>query len=92
MVISAQADGFFVENPRSKLPPRRLVPAENETVREVVDLLVVLGRAAQTGRITAPEAAALRARWETVKSVTDGFVLSCEAGVFNGPNGEQTRP
>jgi hypothetical protein len=74
--------GCFVPNARPAALPPALVPAENETVREVGDLLAALGRAAQTGRITAQEAAVLRARWETAKSVTEGFVMSCEAGMF----------
>ena len=39
--------------------------------------------AAADNQITAAESKQIRARWEELKSVTEGFVACCEKGNFN---------
>jgi len=39
--------------------------------------------AAADDKITATEAEQIRARWEELKSATEGFVVACESGDFN---------
>ena len=77
------AGGFFIKNPKaSQAHPAFLVPAMNEVVQEFADLLSVMASAASDNQITKPEAQAIRARWEKLKSVTEGFVQCCEEGNF----------
>ena len=44
----------------------------------------MVANAAADNQITKAEAAEIRARWEELKSVTEGFVECCESGNF-GP-------
>jgi hypothetical protein len=81
--ICQRAGGFFILNP-SKIPhPHFLIPATNKIVQEFADLLAVVATAAADNQITAAEAGQIRARWEDLKSVTEGFVASCENGNFD---------
>ena len=58
------------------------MPATNEIVQEFADLLAVIATAAGDNRITKNEAISIRARWEELKAVTEGFVRCCEDGNF----------
>jgi hypothetical protein len=58
------------------------MPATNEIVQEFADLLAVIATAATDNQITRQEAKNIRARWEELKSVTEGFVQCCEEGNF----------
>lgn len=81
--VCERAGGFFVRNPQTGKPDTaQLVPATNEVVQEFADLLSVIASAAADDAISPAEAAAIRARWEDLKSVTEGFVRCCEAGNF----------
>jgi hypothetical protein len=51
-------------------------------VQEFADLLAVIATAAGDNEISAKEAKTIRARWEELKSVTEGFVACCEQGNF----------
>ena len=55
-------------------------------VQEFADLLSVVALAATDNHITPPEARTIRARWEELKSVTEGFVHCCENGNFTPMN------
>jgi transposase len=81
--ICQQAGGYFILNPKTQKPrSAHLMPATNEIVQEFADLLAVIATAAADSKITRPEAGAIRARWEELKSVTEGFVACCEEGNF----------
>jgi hypothetical protein len=81
--ICQQAGGFFIKNPRTTFAqPDFLIPATNQIVQEFADLLAVIASAAGDNHITATEARSIRARWEELKSVTEGFVKCCEEGNF----------
>jgi transposase len=81
--ICQRAGGFFILNPRTnKAHPSFLIPATNEIVQEFADLLSVVATAAADNQITQKEARQIRARWEELKSVTEGFVACCEEGNF----------
>ena len=81
--ICERAGGFFMKNPKAANPhPFFLVPATNEIVQEFADLLAVIATAASDNQITPTEAKRIRARWEKLKSVTEGFVCCCEEGNF----------
>jgi hypothetical protein len=58
------------------------MPATNQIVQEFADLLAVIATAATDNEITKPESKTIRARWEELKSVTEGFVRCCEEGNF----------
>jgi len=82
--ICQRAGGFFILNPKLNKPhPSYLIPATNEIVQEFADLLAVIASAAADNQITQKEAANIRARWEDLKSVTEGFVACCEEGNFS---------
>ncbi|HWQ92060.1 MAG TPA: phage regulatory CII family protein [Clostridia bacterium] len=81
--ICERAGGFFIRNPKLNKPhPSYLIPATNEIVQEFADLLAVIANAAADNAITHKEAEKIRARWEELKSVTEGFVACCEEGNF----------
>ena len=81
--ICQRAGGFFIQNPKSAPHPHFLIPATNQIVQEFADLLQVIAAAAADNNITGAEAKQIRARWEELKSVTEGFVASCEEGNFD---------
>ncbi len=81
--ICQRAGGFFILNPKTNKPhPDYLIPATNEIVQEFADLLSVIAVAAADNHITQKEASTIRARWEELKAVTEGFVTCCEEGNF----------
>lgn len=81
--ICQRAGGFFIKNPKTTHPhPDFLIPATNQIVQEFADLLAVIATAAGDNHITKQEADIIRARWEELKSVTEGFVCCCEEGNF----------
>ena len=81
--ICERAGGFFIKNPKATWPhPIHLMPATNQIVQEFADLLAVIATAATDNQITKQEAKSIRARWEELKSVTEGFVQCCENGNF----------
>ncbi len=82
--ICERAGGFFILNPKTNKPhPDYLIPATNEIVQEFADLLAVIATAAGDNEISAREAKTIRARWEELKTVTEGFVACCEQGNFS---------
>jgi hypothetical protein len=81
--ICQRAGGFFIRNPGHLPHPHFLIPATNQIVQEFADLLAVVASAAADNKITSPEAEQIRARWEELKSATEGFVVACESGDFN---------
>lgn len=91
--ICQRAGGFFILNPKITTPhPDYLIPATNEIVQEFADLLSVIAFAAADNRVTHKEAESIRARWEELKSVTEGFVVCCEEGNFAALKEKQTSP
>jgi hypothetical protein len=81
--ICQRAGGFFILNPKTNRPhPSYLIPATNEIVQEFADLLAVIATAAADNQISQKESQQIRARWEELKSVTEGFVACCEEGNF----------
>lgn len=81
--LCERAGGFFILNPKINKPhPDYLIPATNEVVQEFADLLAVVASAAADNHISPQEAKTIRARWEELKSVTEGFVACCENGNF----------
>src|SRR5258707_263787 len=81
--ICQRAGGFFILNPKTNKPhPSYLIPATNEIVQEFADLLAVIATAAADNQITKKESEQIRARWEELKCVTEGFVACCEEGNF----------
>jgi transposase len=81
--ICQRAGGFFIHNPNNLRHPQVLIPATNRIIQEFADLLAVVAAAAADENITLPEAKQIRRRWEDLKSVTEGFVASCENGNFD---------
>ena len=80
--VCERAGGFFITNPDAKPHPYSLIPATNDIVQEFADMLQVIALAAADQKVTPEEAKSIRARWEELKSVTEGFVRSAEKGAF----------
>jgi len=81
--VCERAGGFFITNPEAGPHPHALIPATNSIVQEFADMLQVIASAAADQKITANEATSIRARWEELKTVTEGFVRSAESGKFD---------
>jgi hypothetical protein len=81
--ICQRASGFFILNPRNTPHPHCLIPAANQIVQEFADLLHAIAAGTADEEITPAEAKQIRARWEELKSVTEGFVACCEEGNFS---------
>jgi len=80
--ICQRSGGFFIKNPDNMPHPHHLIPATNQIVQEFADLLHVIAAATADEKITPTETKEIRARWEELKSVTEGFVAACEKGNF----------
>lgn len=81
--ICQRAGGFFIQNPKNAPHPHYLIPATNQIVQEFADLLHVIATATADDHISSPESKQIRARWEELKTVTEGFVACCEQGNFD---------
>ena len=89
--LCEKSGGFFIKNPKAHWPhPEFLVPATNQIVQEFADMLAAIAIAAGDNHINKQEAKNIRARWEELKQVTEGFVHCCENGNF-GPLREQAK-
>jgi hypothetical protein len=80
--VCERMGGFFISNPAAGPHPNSLIPATNSIVQEFADMLQVIAMAAADQTITDKEAGSIRARWEELKSVTEGFVRAAEEGKF----------
>jgi transposase len=80
--VCERAGGFYIANPEAGTAAHSLMPATNAIVQEFADMLQVIASAAADQKITPDEATAIRARWEELKSVTEGFVCTAERGDF----------
>ncbi len=89
--LCQRAGGFFILNPKNSPHPHYLIPATNQIVQEFADLLQVIAAAAADNQITTAESKQIRARWEELKSVTEGFVTACEEGNFGALKKEAGR-
>ena len=89
--ICQRAGGFFIQNPKDTPHPHFLIPATNQIVQEFADLLHVIANATADDAITQLESRQIRARWEELKTVTEGFVACCEEGNFGPIKNEAAR-
>lgn len=80
--VAEQSGGFFIRNPADLAHPGQLIPLTNDIVQEFADMLATIASSAADNKITPEEAKKIRARWEELKSVTEGFVRACESGNF----------
>jgi len=80
--VCERAGGFFINNPEVAQHAHALIPATNAIVQEFADMLQVIAMAAADQTVSKSEAKTIRARWEELKSVTEGFVHAAEQGEF----------
>lgn len=91
--ICERGGGFFIKNPKANWPhPFQVIPATNQIVQDFADMLGVIAEAAGDSHINAQEAKVIRARWEELKTVTEGFVRCCEEGNFRPLKKELNKP
>ncbi|MCC5024605.1 MAG: hypothetical protein J6386_18220 [Candidatus Synoicihabitans palmerolidicus] len=81
--VAARAGGFFIHNPAAKRSSDELIPSTNQIVQQFADMLGIIATAAADQDIMTKEAARIRAQWEALKRVTEGFVQAAEAGNFS---------
>jgi hypothetical protein len=81
--VAEQAGGFYIRNPENLPPNQPLVPLTNGIVQEFADMLATIAISSSDSVITKDEAKKIRARWEELKSVTEGFVHAAEEGAFS---------
>jgi len=83
--VSEQAGGFYIRNPQNLPKLQPLIPITNDIVHEFADMLATIATSSADSVITKDEAKTIRARWEELKSVTEGFVKAAESGNFGPP-------
>ena len=83
--LCAQADGFFVRNPRGRggKDAISVMPAMNQIVQQFADLLEAITKAALDSSISPEEARRIRVEWEQLKTFSESFVNACEHGDFD---------
>lgn len=80
--VAEQAGGFYIRNPKNLPAGQPLIPMTNDIVHEFADMLATIATSSADNVITKEEAETIRARWEELKSVTEGFVKAAESGNF----------
>jgi len=80
--VAQRAGGYFVKNSGAKKSTEALILSTNAIVQQFADMLGIIATAAADQNITPEEAKGIRAQWERLKSVTEGFVLEAEEGDF----------
>lgn len=80
--VCERAGGFYIRNPHNLAPGGQLIPVTNDIVQEFADMLATIAQSSADSVITKEESKRIRARWEELKSVTEGFVKACEIGAF----------
>lgn len=90
--VCEQAGGFYIRNPHNFPPGGPLIPVTNDIVQEFADMLATIATAAADDTVTKDEAKKIRARWEELKSVTEGFVRAAEGGTFGGTKEAEKKP
>ena len=80
--VCERAGGFYITNPKVKPHAFQLIPSTNSIVQEFADMLATIATSSADSVITKDEAGKIRARWEELKNVTEGFVAAAESGNF----------
>lgn len=87
--VCEQADGFYIRNPTRLPTDQALIPLTNDIVQEFADMLAAIAISSADSVITQDEAKKIRARWEELKTVTEGFVRAAESGNFGPPKDKE---
>jgi hypothetical protein len=80
--VCEQTGGFFIKNPQAMQHTGQLIPLTNDIVQDFADMLATIAISSSDNVITNEEAKKIRSRWESLKSVTEGFVRAAESGNF----------
>ena len=82
--LCQQFGGFFVKNPpQAKLQNTPVVRVTQVILKEFSEVLDAVSHSLDNdGQIDIEEAKRIRCEWETLKAATEGFVVSCEHGVY----------
>jgi len=89
--VAEQAGGFYIRNPKNLPAGQQLIPMTNDIVHEFADMLSTIATSSADNVITKDEAETIRARWEELKSVTEGFVKAAESGNFGAAKDAQKK-
>jgi len=85
--LCEKADGFYIKNPSNKedvaVNKEYPLKAAQEILSEFSELLEVVSKSIEDDqKIDQNEAKKIREVWETLKSITESFVLACESGKY----------
>jgi hypothetical protein len=82
--LCQQFGGFFVKNPpQAKLQNTPVLRVTQVILKEFSEVLDAVSLGLDNdGQIDIEEAKRIRCEWETLKAATEGFVVSCEHGVY----------
>jgi len=81
--VCEKAGGYFVVNPKDSSVGRQLAPASSRVFHQFADMLSIVATSVEDNYVSKAEAKAIRAEWEELKSLVEGFVTSCEQGKLN---------
>ena len=74
-----------LENPRSEKSRQPLLKGTQKILQEFSDLLnTITDDMENDGKIDPNEAIDIRSKWEKLKAISEGFVIACETGSYNG--------
>ncbi len=84
--LCERSSGYFTRNPvihsEESIP---LINATRGILKEFTELLDAVSESIENdGEISPDEAERIRSEWEDLKSLTEGFVNSCELGTYAG--------
>jgi hypothetical protein len=82
--LCQRAGGYYVANqPPVEKEKFSLLPTTRRILREFTELLDAVSESMEDdGKIDGKEAERIRAEWEDLKSIAEGFVTACEKGTF----------
>ena len=88
--LCQKADGYFVKNPNASVSTSTPLSGTRKILKEFTELLDAVSTSLANDQvIDREEASGIRDEWETLKSVTESFVVACERGNFAEPDPQQ---
>ena len=84
--LCQKAGGFFVKNapPSRESDSMSLLIATQQILKEFSELLTTMSESVEDdGQVDNKEAKRIRAEWEDLKAIAEGFVAACEQGLYH---------
>jgi hypothetical protein len=81
--VCERAGGYYVANAKGNSVGGQLAPASSRVFQQFAEMLSVVATSVEDNHVSKAEAKAIREEWEELKSLVEGFVVSCENGTLN---------